>query len=264
MWPEYAGLLPPGWQEPKAQEQAKEQKKERSWQVYYYHCDHLGTPREVTGEDGALHWRASYRTWGNTLKVQTTGQVRQNLRFQGQYFDEETGLHYNRFRCYDPGIGRFVSQDPIGLLGGENLYEYAPNPTKWIDPLGLSRFKRTTWGPCKNGKGTGLAYTVYQQDIDWNLKVDGETNLELATRGNAPYIIKDGVPQQLQLHHSRQQSIGPLFEVTTSTHQAKKGAGQEALHPYGNKKNPDFPVDRGAFGADREQYWKDRAAAAKC
>jgi len=61
----------------------------------------------------------------------------QNLRFQGQYFDEETGLHYNRFRYHDPEIGRFVSQDPIGLFGGDNLYQYAPNPVIWIDPWEL-------------------------------------------------------------------------------------------------------------------------------
>jgi len=56
-----------------------------------------------------------------------------------QYFDQETGLHYNRFRYYDADIGRFISQDPIGLYGGDNLYQYAPNPTEWIDPLGLHK-----------------------------------------------------------------------------------------------------------------------------
>nr|WP_245686223.1 RHS repeat-associated core domain-containing protein [Terasakiispira papahanaumokuakeensis] len=61
------------------------------------------------------------------------------FRFQGQYHDRETGLHYNRFRYYDPRIGRFTTQDPIGLMGGDNLYQYAPNPTGWIDPLGLSK-----------------------------------------------------------------------------------------------------------------------------
>ncbi|WP_205880130.1 RHS repeat-associated core domain-containing protein, partial [Lampropedia aestuarii] len=62
----------------------------------------------------------------------------QNLRFQGQYYDAETGLHYNRFRYYDPDCGRFVSQDPIGLAGGLHLYQYSSNPVAWIDPLGLS------------------------------------------------------------------------------------------------------------------------------
>ena len=61
----------------------------------------------------------------------------QPFRVQNQYFDEKTGLHYNFFRYYEPDAGRFVNQDPIGLLGGENLYWFAPNTTKWNDPLGL-------------------------------------------------------------------------------------------------------------------------------
>jgi len=55
----------------------------------------------------------------------------------GQYLDRETGLHYNTFRYYDPDVGRFINQDPIGLAGGHNLYQYAPNPVAWIDPWGL-------------------------------------------------------------------------------------------------------------------------------
>ncbi|MEY0247848.1 RHS repeat-associated core domain-containing protein, partial [Morganella morganii] len=62
----------------------------------------------------------------------------QNLRFQGQYFDRETGLHYNTFRYYAPDAGRFTQQDPIGLAGGLNLYQYAPNPLMWVDPWGLN------------------------------------------------------------------------------------------------------------------------------
>ncbi|WP_241152681.1 RHS repeat-associated core domain-containing protein, partial [Pseudomonas viridiflava] len=57
--------------------------------------------------------------------------------FQGQYFDAETGLHYNRHRYYNPGNGRFLTPDPIKLAGGLNNYQYVPNPTGWVDPLGL-------------------------------------------------------------------------------------------------------------------------------
>jgi RHS repeat-associated protein len=90
--------------------------------------------------------RAVYRAWGNTLRteqaaVESAEPIYRPLRYQGQYFDAETGLHYNRFRYYDPDAGRFVSQDPIGLAGGVNLYQYAPNPLRWIDPLGLSNCK---------------------------------------------------------------------------------------------------------------------------
>jgi RHS repeat-associated protein len=57
-------------------------------------------------------------------------------RYPGQYADESTGLHYNTFRYYDPELGRYISQDPIGLMGGENLYAYVPNPSAWMDPWG--------------------------------------------------------------------------------------------------------------------------------
>jgi RHS repeat-associated protein len=74
--------------------------------------------------------------------------IEQPFRFQGQQFDEETGLHYNRFRYYDSVVGRFVSQDPIGLLGGVNSFTYAPSPNNWIDPFGLSCC------PCPTGVAT--------------------------------------------------------------------------------------------------------------
>ncbi|MBP4047330.1 RHS repeat-associated core domain-containing protein, partial [Chromobacterium violaceum] len=67
--------------------------------------------------------------------------IRNPFRFQGQYHDDESGLHYNRHRYYDPEIGRFISRDPIGLMGGINIHSYAPNPTEWIDPLGLVKKK---------------------------------------------------------------------------------------------------------------------------
>ena len=67
----------------------------------------------------------------------TINDIDNPIRFQGQYYDSESGLHYNHFRYYDPQTGRFISQDPIGLLGGINHYQYAPNHINWVDPLGL-------------------------------------------------------------------------------------------------------------------------------
>ncbi|NHZ93938.1 hypothetical protein F2P45_33830, partial [Massilia sp. CCM 8733] len=63
----------------------------------------------------------------------------QPIRFLGQYHDSETGLNYNRFRYYDADCGRYVSLDPIGLAGGTNSYQYAPNPSGWVDPFGLTK-----------------------------------------------------------------------------------------------------------------------------
>jgi RHS repeat-associated protein len=117
--------------------------------TYYFHCDVSGLPEELTAASGELAWSAQYKVWGNTvvenwtIKQDGTQALReqplpQNLRFLGQYLDRESGLHYNTFRYYDPDIGRFISPDPIGLLGGDNLYLYAPNSSRWVDPWGLS------------------------------------------------------------------------------------------------------------------------------
>ena len=95
-------------------------------------------PKELTDEAGEIVWECSYQLWGKPIQEIAHTQIQQNLRYQGQYLDRETGLHYNTFRYYDPDTGRFTQPDPIGLAGGYNLYQYAPNPLSWIDPLGLA------------------------------------------------------------------------------------------------------------------------------
>jgi len=109
-------------------------------EVYHYHLDHLGTPRELTNQGGHIVWKARYKTYGN-VAVKEVDEIDNPIRFQGQYFDEETGLHYSRHRYYNPSTGQFTTQDPIGLLGGTNSYQYAPNPVQWIDPMGLTAQK---------------------------------------------------------------------------------------------------------------------------
>ncbi|MQT49932.1 Rhs family protein [Pseudomonas helleri] len=111
--------------------------------IAWYQCDHLGTPMELTDQRGEIAWSGTYQAWGLAKEKRTGSAIRENirnpLRFQGQYFDTETGLHYNRYRYYDPQVGRFISKDPIGFAGGLNVYAYAPNPVGWVDPFGLNR-----------------------------------------------------------------------------------------------------------------------------
>ena len=104
--------------------------------IAYIHTDHLGTPESLTDQDQAIVWQAHHDPFGRaTVTIQA---VEHNLRFPGQYFDTETGLHYNYFRDYDPSIGRYIQSDPIGLAGGINTYAYvANNPLNLIDPEGL-------------------------------------------------------------------------------------------------------------------------------
>ncbi|MGL4924677.1 RHS repeat-associated core domain-containing protein [Aeromonas sp. 30P] len=104
-------------------------------EVFHYQLDHLGTPLALTRDNGATAWQVRYRAYGNVWREEIA-EVATPLRFQGQYFDAETGLHYNRHRYYQPETGRFITSDPIGLAGGLNNYQYAPNPTGWVDPLG--------------------------------------------------------------------------------------------------------------------------------
>ena len=104
---------------------------------YQYQLDHLGTPQELTAQDGEIVWSAHYRAYGEITRLDIN-KIDNPLRFQGQYFDPESGLHYNRHRYYNPDIGRYLTPDPVKLAGGINAYNYVPNPTGWIDPLGLS------------------------------------------------------------------------------------------------------------------------------
>jgi RHS repeat-associated protein len=113
--------------------------------VYYYHNDHLGTPQVMTDSTGTVVWAATYEPFGKaTITVE---QITNNLRFPGQYFDAETGLHYNYYRNYYPKLGRYIETDPVGLdefgdnLGTLNhLYVYVlSNPVNWFDIFGLKR-----------------------------------------------------------------------------------------------------------------------------
>ncbi len=104
--------------------------------LYYIHNDHLGTLQVFTDENQHVVWQADYQPFGEVSESVTI--FANNLRFAGQYFDGESGLHYNYFRDYDPGTGRYLQSDPVGLAGGLNTYAYVGgNPLRFFDPFGL-------------------------------------------------------------------------------------------------------------------------------
>jgi RHS repeat-associated protein len=106
-------------------------------QAYYYHNDHLGTPQVLTSDSQVVAWKAAYTPFGEA--VISISAVENPFRFPGQYYDSETGLHYNYYRYYNPPIGRYLTPDPIGLLGGINLFVYTGNsPINRVDPNGLA------------------------------------------------------------------------------------------------------------------------------
>jgi RHS repeat-associated protein len=136
MW----GGIREGLQEIKQQEQTPVE-------IHFYHCDHLGTPIALTDRNGKIVWAAKYDPWGNIEEEFNPHNIEQNIRLPGQHHDRETGLYYNRHRYYDPKIGAYINQDPIGLLGGANFYYYPMNPLRGIDPLGLYQMCHRKFDP---------------------------------------------------------------------------------------------------------------------
>lgn len=157
--------------------------------IRYCHTDQIGLPRELTNAQGQLVWYAQYKAWGELAEETQVQPSHQPLRFQNQYHDAETGLHYNLLRYYEPRLGRFINQDPIGLAGGMNVYQYAPNPMSWIDPLGLS--------------GTLAIFSVADGLIGGHSWItytpDGGTTTTYGTWGNNPSNMGNGLHENLEL-----------------------------------------------------------------
>jgi RHS repeat-associated protein len=110
-------------------------------EVWLVVTDRNGTPRELVDERGAIAWAATYLSWGRIdreWRSKRGGGVRSPFRLLGQYFDDETGLAATRFRYWDPATARWLSQDPLRIRGGRNLFGFDGNPLLHTDPLGLS------------------------------------------------------------------------------------------------------------------------------
>ncbi|WP_139114958.1 RHS repeat domain-containing protein, partial [Pseudomonas sp. 28 E 9] len=180
---------------------------------YYYQLDHLGTPQELTTPDGEIVWSAHHRAYGEISRLDV-GKVDNPLRFQGQYFDQESGLHYNRHRYYHPNIGRYLTPDPVKLAGGINAYQYVPNPTGWVDPLGLSN--------CPEGKGCNAKKEPKEPAID--VQVDaGEPNSPSATQRPSAFASKQKLNEHYEKHGSEFGADSSHEYLLTARHVINEG-----------------------------------------
>lgn len=132
--------------------------------IHLFHCDHRGLPLALFDENGKTAWRAGFDEWGNRLWEENPDNLQQLIRLPGQQWDEESGLCYNRHRYYDPAQGRYITQDPIGLRGGWNLYVYIRNPIQQIDPLGLKGIDGFGTGVGSYCQGIGSAENYLPQE----------------------------------------------------------------------------------------------------
>jgi len=131
--------------------------------VYFIHADELGTPRVVTDTTNKAVWQWDGDAFGRGLPNQdplkTGKSFVYHLRYPGQYYDTESGLHYNYFRDYDPETGRYIQSDPIGLVGGFNTYAYVGgNPLKYVDQFGLYCVTCSAIGPTGQAPDTNTNY----------------------------------------------------------------------------------------------------------
>ncbi|EAY1044157.1 RHS repeat-associated core domain-containing protein, partial [Salmonella enterica] len=186
-------------------------------EVLYYHTDVNGAPEEMTDGGGNIVWEAGYQVWGNLTHEKETRPVQQNLRFQGQYLDRETGLHYNLYRFYDPDIGKFISGDPISIRGGINLYQYAPNPISWIDPLGLT--------PC--GKPDG---NINPKDVRYMQSSIKNQTGEYTVLGNAEALLNGTLkPSALPPIKIWKDNLGKIWTLDHRRLAAFKLAGLDSV-----------------------------------
>ncbi|MCU1762194.1 DUF6531 domain-containing protein [Pseudomonas sp. 14P_8.1_Bac3] len=187
---------------------------------FYYQLDHLGTPQELTDYSGDIVWAARYAAYGRLTRLnRDTHQILdQPLRFQGQYFDPETGLHYNRHRYYQPDVGRYLTPDPSQLAGGVNQYRYTRSPTGWVDPLGLSECP----GAGKCGTGAGV------EDPAGKVKADEGAPPTPSPKPNKRYLYRGDSRESWEIFETGFEPLGDSMDIY--------------LHAHDNRNPPSFFV----------------------
>jgi len=136
----------------------------RNGRVYILLFDQIGTVTEAFDESGALAWAGDYTGFGRLREE--VGELDQPLRALGQYHDRESGLYYNWFRHYDPGLGRYISADPAGYVSSQNLYWFSSNPTAYVDVDGRGSFAGTTLTLNPRCDWTAAQMRDFQNKID--------------------------------------------------------------------------------------------------
>ncbi|WP_240348997.1 HNH/endonuclease VII fold putative polymorphic toxin [Pectobacterium versatile] len=240
-----------------------------STQLHYIVTDLTGTARELCSEEGEIRWRGEQGLWSTHREERRPIPLRRylgdaaneevycELRYQGQLYDAETGLYYNRHRYYDAESGQYLSPDPIGLLGGIRPQAYVYNPLEWVDPLGLTKAgcdggknKKTTYeGDSRRDafreakRDAGIPNNQQPSKVDRVDLLDGDGNKIINDKGmpiqarEYHYTNKDGVPVVIQEHSLGHSKATPLHGADPHFN----------VRPIDNLKTGSFPGTHGHY-----------------
>ena len=230
------------------QEQKQQQLQDNPVTIHYYHCDHLGTPLALTDQQGQIVWAARYDPWGNIEEEFNPHGIEQNIRLPGQHHDRETGLYYNRHRYYDPKLGSYINQDPIGLAGGVNSYKYPRNPLNQIDSIGLQAGAATLPAIGTGATETAGVTTAGEIISAGLLRALGVLTLPLTLSGDTQQATDPwGVP------------IDPAASILSYGHAAANGDRTKA--GYGGRCTPD---EFDQLEGEKEKLCNDASSLGGC
>ena len=213
-------------------------------------ADHLGTPIEMYQDDGSLFWERQLNANGKTIKETQQGSC--PFLFQGQYYDAEIELAYNRFRYYDVEDGRYISQDPIGLAGGLLFYGYVHDTNGWVDIFGLTKYLVYQAPELDaNGVPTGKIYTGRTRGAD------NKSNDSILTKRKSSH--KRNLGDMTTVHETDNYKTNRGAEHHHINEQRKKGNASDQIDGIaarnfgkkGKKKKGDLYMD--AFEKDRKK-----------
>uniref|UniRef100_A0AAU2VWQ4 DUF6531 domain-containing protein n=1 Tax=Streptomyces sp. NBC_00008 TaxID=2903610 RepID=A0AAU2VWQ4_9ACTN len=192
--------------------------------------DLIGTPAELIDESGDIAWRSRSTLWGTTAWSRNSGTYTP-LRFPGQYYDPETGLHYNVFRHYDPETGRYASPDPLGLAPAPNPVAYVDNPHRWTDPLGLT--------PSPDGKVEVFRGTkLHVENQIWD-----ETGHLMSQAAQRVYYQGGSVEDALRVSQEAHAAALKEWGSPDVLAQAHAEFGTEMQHAFGDRSVMSFTTD---------------------
>lgn len=213
----------------------------------YLHVDHLNTPKVLTDENQQVVWKGDYEPFGEV--TETVSTIDMPLRYPGQIADDETGLHYNYFRTYDPSIGRYTQSDPIGLSDGPNTFAYVEaNPILYMDRAGLFCMplwsKYSAWKNTGNLRNGGLTMALPQSFgglgmCSWKRLWLQEQKRTITPRElcydceekcegeECSWKIKEGTPRVEIRDHERWESGGKTNQVITGGSGREQGCCQD-------------------------------------